>query len=319
MNELNEKRLTWIVPPEKAGHRIDSGLTQHPLKFSRSQWKRLIKKGMITMKGRIVNPSYILKSGDIVEITIPPPEPSEVEPEYIPLDIVYEDNSLIILNKPPGIVVHPGAGHSKHTLVNALLHHCPNLTGIGGKQRPGIVHRLDKDTSGLLMVAKTEQAYNSLSLQLKEKKVNRVYVALVYGIFNQEEGEIHTLIGRHPKKRKKMSAHPDKGKEAITYWNVLESFSNFTLLELKLKTGRTHQIRVHMSFIHHPVVGDKVYGRGRIPPDCQNELRMAVASLPGQALHAKTLGFYHPESGKYLQFSSLLPESLEKILAILRI
>lgn len=316
--EPHKNITTWIVPSEKAGQRIDLGLAQLHLNISRSQWKRLIKDGMVRIEGRTLIPSYILKSADVIEISIPPPEPLEIEPERIPLDIVYEDDSLIVINKPAGLVVHPGAGHSKHTLVNALLYYCPNFTGIGGKQRPGIVHRLDKDTSGLLMVAKSEQAHQYLCTQLKEKQVRRIYLALVHGVISKQEGEVHTLIGRHPVQRKKMSIHPRKGRQATTLWRVKERFNNFTLLELHLKTGRTHQIRVHMSYINHPVVGDKIYGRGKLPHGCQTGLKQAIAALPGQALHAQTLGFYHPVSGKYMEFSQPPPMVIQNILYILR-
>jgi len=317
-NKENGKRITWTVPGEKAGKRLDLVLSQLPLGISRSQWKRLIKKGMITIKGFIPNPHYILKTNDKIEALIPQNEPLDLEPEEIPLEILFEDDSLLIINKPAGLVIHPGAGHSRHTLVNALLYHYPELSCIGERQRPGIVHRLDKDTSGLIMVVKTQRAYKSLSAQLKERKVHRVYKALVHGPFSKSEGDIHTQIGRHPRNRKKMSIHPQKGRYAITRWKLIENFSNFAFLELSLKTGRTHQIRVHMSYIHHPVVGDKVYGRGKIPPDSSSRLRKAIKSLPGQALHAQTIGFQHPDSGKYLEFSSPLPIYMQKILDILK-
>lgn len=315
---MEEKKTTWKVTSDKVGERLDIALSHIFPEISRSQCKRLIREGMVSVNGRLPNPSYILRDNDIVEIIIPPPEPLEIEPEDIYIDIIYEDDSLLVINKLSGLVVHPAPGHSKHTLVNALLHHCPNLEGIGGKQRPGIVHRLDKDTSGLLMVAKTQQAHNALSLQLKEKKVNRIYIALVYGMFKEKEGMIETRIGRHPKERKRMSANPHTGKEAITYWRVKELFQQFTLLELKLKTGRTHQIRVHMSYAKHPLVGDRIYGRGRIPPNSSSELKNAIGLLTGQALHAQTLGFFHPLTHEYLEFSSPLPKNIEHILDILR-
>jgi 23S rRNA pseudouridine1911/1915/1917 synthase len=314
-----EKNTTiWTVPSDKAGKRLDVCLTQMPFRISRSQWKRLIEKGFVKIEGHESTPSHILKTGEVVEITIPEPEPLEIEPEKIVLDIVYEDDSLLVINKPAGMVVHPGAGHSKHTLVNALLHHCPDLAGIGGKKRPGIVHRLDKDTSGLLAVAKTEWAHLSLSSQLKKKQVQRVYLALVHGIFPKDEGQIHTLIGRHPVYRQKMSINVRTGREAITNWKVKERFLHFTWMELRLQTGRTHQIRVHMSHLNHPVVGDKVYGRGKIPQECPLKLKSAIAVLPGQALHAHSLGFYHPCSGKYMEFFSPPPMSIQRILDILK-
>ncbi|MGA1841709.1 MAG: RluA family pseudouridine synthase [bacterium] len=308
----------WTVSKDKAGKRLDICLAQLPFRISRSQWKRLIEEGFVKIGGHVSAPSHILRIGEIIEITIPEPEPLEIEPEKIALDIIYEDDSLLIINKPAGMVVHPGAGHSSHTLVNALLHHCPDLAGIGGKKRPGIVHRLDKDTSGLLAVAKTEWAHISLSSQLKKKQVQRVYLALVHGIFPEDEGQIHTLIGRHPVYRQKMSINVRTGRDAITNWRVKERFSHFTWMELRLQTGRTHQIRVHMSHLGYPVVGDKVYGRGKIPKDCPLKLKSAIAGLTGQALHAHSLGFNHPCSGKYMEFHSPPPMSIQKILNILK-
>jgi len=308
----------WIVPADKAGKRLDISLTQLRFQISRSQWKHLIENGFVRIEGQTSHPSYILRSGDRVEVTIPPPEPLELEPEEIALNIVFEDDFLLVVNKPSGMVVHPGAGHSKHTLVNALLHHCPDLDGIGGKQRPGIVHRLDKDTSGLLMVAKNDSAHHSLARQIKEKLVRRIYVALVHGEVPQEEGHIHTMIGRHPVHRQKMSINVRVGKDAITNWRVKERFPHFTWMELRLQTGRTHQIRVHMASMHHPVVGDKVYGRDRLPETYPSELKSAIAALSGQALHAHTLGFHHPATGDYLEFSSPLPIRIQRILDILR-
>ncbi|MBN2374531.1 RluA family pseudouridine synthase [bacterium] len=316
--KTNNKTMTWTVPFEKSGQRLDISLAQVYTDITRSQWKRLIKDGMVRVSGQASSPSHVLKPGELVEMTIPPPEPLDIEPEKITLDILYEDDSLLVINKPAGIVVHPGAGHSRHTLVNALLYHCPDFRGIGGKKRPGIVHRLDKDTSGVLMVAKTEHAHQSLSIQLKEKKALRIYVALVHGVLSEDEGEVHTIIGRHPIHRKKMSINPRKGREASTFWKVKERFCRFTWLELHLKTGRTHQIRVHMSHVHHPVVGDTVYGRGRIPHECQSSLKKAISKLPGQSLHAQTLGFCHPETGRYMEFSTPPPIEIQRILDILR-
>jgi 23S rRNA pseudouridine1911/1915/1917 synthase len=318
MMQQRENTTIWTVSSDKAGKRLDICLTEMPFKISRSQWKRLIEQGFVKIQGHSSTPGYILKTGEVVEITIPPPEPLELEPEKIPLDIVYEDDSLLVINKPAGMVVHPGAGHLKHTLVNALLEHCPDLTGIGGKKRPGIVHRLDKDTSGLLVVAKTEFAHNSLSSQIKKKQAHRIYLALIHGTVSEDEGQIHTLIGRHPVHRQKMSINVRRGREAITNWMVKERFLHFTWMELRLQTGRTHQIRVHMAYLHHPVVGDKVYGRGKIPQGCPAELKSAIADLNGQALHAHSLGFRHPVSGKYLEFSSQPPISIQRILNILR-
>lgn len=323
--DMEKITKTWVVPTTKRGQRLDLSLSQlgfnlpgGPFSLSRSQCKRMILDGKIKVDGQISNPSYRIKAGDIVEITIPPPEPLDMRSEDIPLSIIYEDAALVVIDKPAGLVVHPGAGHKHHTLVNALLHHCPNLSGIGGKQRPGIVHRLDKDTSGLIVVAKTETAHQSLCAQIKQRSVRRAYVALVYGQIAEHDGEVSTLIGRHPFHRKRMSIKPRKGRQAITYWRVKERFNNFTWLELSLKTGRTHQIRVHMAYINHPVVGDRVYGRGRHPSTPSLDLKKAIAALPGQALHAQTLGFSHPLTGEYLEFSTPPPPSIQDILNILR-
>ncbi|MGA1792099.1 MAG: RluA family pseudouridine synthase, partial [bacterium] len=300
------------------GSRLDISLSKLHFGISRSQWKRLIEEGFVRIDGRGIPPSHLLRPGEVVDITIPSPEPLELAPEKIALDIVFEDGSLLVINKPSGMVVHPGAGHPKHTLVHALLHHCPDLAGIGGKKRPGIVHRLDKDTSGLLVVAKTESAHISLSAQIKEKLARRFYVALVYGTLPDDTGQIQTLIGRHPVHRQKMSINVRRGREAMTDWKVMERFSDFTWMSLRLHTGRTHQIRVHMAHIRHPVVGDKVYGRDRLPQGCPPELKAAIAGLSGQALHAQTLGFHHPVTDRFMEFSAPLPEAIQKILDILR-
>ncbi|MGA1795698.1 MAG: RluA family pseudouridine synthase [bacterium] len=318
MTDQDNSRTTWTVTSDQAGTRLDVYLTRLPFNMSRSHWKRLIEKGFITIEGHATHPSYAVRTGDILEITIPPPEPSTMEPEAMHLDIIYEDDALLVLNKPVGMVVHPGAGHSRHTLANAVLHHCPDLTGIGGTRRPGIVHRLDKDTSGLLVVAKTEFAHHSLCAQIKERQVKRLYLALVHGIFDQNEGRIRTLIGRHPVHRQRMSIHVRVGREAITDWRVKERFAQFTLVEVRLHTGRTHQIRVHMSHLNHPVVGDRVYGRGRLPAECPQGLREAITALPGQALHAFSLCFRHPLTGETMEFSVPLPPSMQGILDILR-
>ena len=318
MTQQKKDKTIWRVPAEMAGNRLDISLTKLPFGISRSQWKRLIEEGFVRIEGQGIAPSHILKPGETVDITIPAPEPLELSPEKIALDIVYEDDSLLVINKPSGMVVHPGAGHSKHTLVHALLHHCPDLAGIGGKKRPGIVHRLDKDTSGLLVVAKTESAHNSLSGQIKEKQARRVYAALVYGTIPDDTGQVRTLIGRHPVHRQKMSINVRSGREAITDWKVIERFSGFTWMALRLHTGRTHQIRVHMAHIRHPVVGDKVYGRDRLHQGCPPELIAAIADLSGQALHAQTLGFHHPVTGGFMEFSAPLPTAIQRILYILK-
>ncbi|MGA1826525.1 MAG: RluA family pseudouridine synthase [bacterium] len=297
--------------------RLDTLLAEYKSPPSRSQWAHLIKEGHVTIDGRKIKPGYIIKGGEYLEATIPPPQPLELIPEQIPLDIIFEDHDILVINKAAGMVVHPGAGNTHHTLVHALLAHCHDLSGIGGKQRPGIVHRLDKDTSGLLVVAKNDRAHLSLSQQIKEKKVLKMYSAVVYGELEHETGKIEIPITRHPKDRKRMSPHPQKGKSAITFYRIVKRFRHFTYLELELKTGRTHQIRVHLNHIHHPVVGDAVYGHRKPPENCPKELKDAIKSLKGQALHAGKLGFYHPRSQQYLEFSAPIPHVMSRIIELL--
>lgn len=253
-----------------------------------------------------VKPNYKLSAGDVVEMEVPETEETHVEPEPIPLDIVYEDGNVVVVNKPRGMVVHPAPGHRSGTLVNALLHHCRDLSGIGGERRPGIVHRIDKDTSGLIMAAKNDRAHQSLSRQLKDHSVERIYRAVVHGVPVHDSGTIDAPIGRHPTDRKKFTVTDKNGKPAVTHFAVLERFREAALLELKLETGRTHQIRVHMQFIGHPLVGDPVYSRNR------------RALLEGQALHAAVLGFRHPETGEKLRFEAPLPEDIEHLLRYFR-
>ncbi len=244
-------------------------------------------------------------------LTIPHPKPSPIEPENILLDIVYEDDSVIVVNKQAGMVVHPAAGNYSGTMVNALLYHCKNLSGIGGVERPGIVHRLDKDTSGLLMVAKDDLSHQGLSKQLKERTIVRRYTAIVRGILKREDGKIETDIGRHMVDRKRMSVTTKKGRRAVTEFRVIEKFKDHTLLNLKLKTGRTHQIRVHLSHIGHPVLGDKVYGGNK-------KYGKLIIPVNRQVLHAHLLGFVHPKTGIYMEFEAPLPADIESILEVLR-
>ncbi|MGA1867113.1 MAG: RluA family pseudouridine synthase [bacterium] len=302
-------------PHEKI--RLDSFLARYKSPPSRSQWTHLIKKGCVTVDGRTMKPGYIIKGGEYLEASIPPPEPLKLIPEQIPLDIIYEDTDIIIVNKPAGIVVHPGAGNLRHTLVHALLSHCKDLSGIGGKERPGIVHRLDKDTSGLLMVAKNDLSHLSLSQQIKEHKVLKIYTALVFGETEHNSGRIEIPIARHSHDRTRMCPNPSKGKCAITFYRILKRFQHITYLELTLKTGRTHQIRVHLNYIHHPVVGDMVYGRRKLPENCPKELHDAIKALKGHALHAQKLGFCHPRSQEYLEFTAPLPEHMKRIIEVL--
>ncbi|RMF87358.1 MAG: RluA family pseudouridine synthase, partial [Nitrospinota bacterium] len=256
-----------------------------------------------------------------IEVTLPSPLTTPPSPllvgEPIPLDILYEDPYLLVINKPAGLVVHPAPGNPSGTLVNALLFHCHRLSTAGDLQRPGIVHRLDKDTSGLLVVAKDDLSHRRLAYQLKQRQIKREYLALVHGWIREEEGVIDAPIGRHPRQRKKMAVVPGSGRPALTSFRVKERFTHFTLLQVRLQTGRTHQIRVHMAYIHHPVVGDPVYG-GRGSRETRGEVRAALARLQRQALHAWRLGFWHPQSKEYLEFTAPLPADIAQVLQVLR-
>lgn len=261
---------------------------------------------LVFVNGKTVKPSYKVKENDEVVVNIPEAEKIDVLPENIPLDILYEDDDIIVINKPQGMVVHPAPGNYSGTLVNALLYHCKNLSGINGILRPGIVHRLDKDTSGVMVVAKNDKAHISLSNQIKERSVFKKYVAIVEGVIKDEEGKIEAPIGRHPVDRKKMAVIED-GRYALTLYKVLERFKENTLVEAVIKTGRTHQIRVHMAYIGHPIVGDHVYG-----------FKRQKFKLEGQALHSSVLGFMHPTKGVYMEFEAPLPEYFKKLIEILR-
>ncbi len=270
---------------------------------TRSRAVGLIADGMVTVNGKTVLKNGKVKRGDRVVVEIPEPRVLEILPEDIPLDIVFEDDDLLVVNKPKGMVVHPAAGNQTGTLVNALLFHCgDSLSGINGIMRPGIVHRIDKNTSGLLIVAKNDFAHQGLSLQIKDHSFTREYEAVVYGNFKQNSGTVNAPIGRHPAKRKQMAV-VQNGRHAVTHYTVIERFGAFTHLRLKLETGRTHQIRVHMAHIGHPIAGDEVYG-----PD------KTITQLNGQCLHAKKIGFIHPRTGKYMEFDSLLPAYFIKFL-----
>lgn len=309
----------FTIEEREENQRLDIYLNKKDLGLSRSRIQKLISSGKIRVNNTIVKPSYWVKVGDRIEVTIPKPRPLKIDPEKIPLNILYEDRDLIVVNKPRGMVVHPGAGISSGTLVNALLYHCKDLSGIGGVLRPGIVHRLDKDTSGVLVVAKNDFTHLALSKQFKERSVNKRYIALVKGRVLKEEGKIEAPIGRHPVKRKKMAAGVRRAREAITSYKVLERFEDFTLLEAIPETGRTHQIRVHLSHIGYPVVGDPRYG-GRITgfrPQASG-FKEAIASLKGQLLHAQTLGFVHPRTKEYMEFNAPLPEDMERVIELLK-
>lgn len=301
----------FIVEQEGAGTRIDRFLSGEDTGLSRSVLQGLMAQGHVLCNGRPVPKSQKLKAGDTLLVEIPDAKPIEAVPQNIPLDIVYEDEHLLVVNKPKGMVVHPAPGNPDGTLVNALLWHCQgSLSGIGGLIRPGIVHRIDKDTSGLLVVAKDDATHIGLSQQMAVHSVERAYHTVVYGGFTQEQGVVESSIARSHTDRKKMAVYPvgePGAKYAYTGYQVLERLGNFTLLECRLKTGRTHQIRVHMASIHHPVAGDPVYG----PHNC-------ITSLGGQCLHAKTLGFIHPATGQALRFDSELPEYFTHFVATLR-
>ena len=288
--------------------RLDKYLAEQFPEQTRSYLQKLIKEGQVLVNGKTVKSGYQLSKGDEVSVTIPEPKELDVEPQKMDLDIVYEDEDVILINKPKGMVVHPAPGHTTDTLVNGPLYHCKdNLSGINGVARPGIVHRIDRDTTGILIVCKNDMSHNSIAAQLKEHSINRRYRALVHGNLKEDTGTVEGPIGRHPVDRKKMAINERNGKPAVTHFTVLERFGNYTLIECKLETGRTHQIRVHMTSIGHPLVGDEVYGPAKCP-----------FKLQGQCLHAMVLGFVHPRTGEYMEFSADLPEYFEDLLKKLR-
>lgn len=301
--------FTLLVEPEYAGQRLDVFLSSTPEVASRNFAQNLIEKGLVLVDGKAVNKNYRLQEGQAVDVIIPPPEPTEVKPENIPLDIRYEDDDLIVLVKPAGMVVHPAYGHSSGTLVNALLGHSANLSGIGGVTRPGIVHRLDKDTSGLMIVAKNDASHQALSQELKDRKIKRTYLTLVHGRLKELEGTVDAPIGRSPRFRQKMAVMGTANREAVSNFKVLATYNDYTLVEVSLKTGRTHQIRVHMKYINHPVVGDPLYGTSGSRRDL---------GLSRQFLHAYKLEFTHPRTGEQLCFKDDLPPDLQEILSKLK-
>lgn len=306
MNENGLQRLT--VSPEDAGVRIDKYLAEQLPDITRSYLQKLLKDGSVQMNGKPVKASTKTAAGAVIALTIPEPEEPEILPENIPLDILYEDSDVILINKPKDMVVHPAAGHYTGTLVNALMYHCRgDLSGINGVLRPGIVHRIDKDTTGVLIVCKNDRAHNALAEQLKEHSITRKYRAIVCGNLKEDEGTVDAPIGRHPQDRKKMAIVRSGGKRAVTHYRVLERFGNDTYIECQLETGRTHQIRVHMASLGHPLLGDEIYGRAKSP-----------FKLEGQTLHAMVLGFIHPTTGEYMEFEAPLPEYFEKLLEKLR-
>ena len=300
--------IILTVPEEASGLRLDKWLTSQIEDLTRTAVQNLVESGGVLVNGKTVAKNYKQKVGDVVEINIPEPVELNTEPENIPLDIIYEDSSLLVVNKPKGMVVHPSAGHYTGTLVNAIMYHCrDSLSGINGEIRPGIVHRIDMDTTGSLIVCKNDESHVFIAEQIKEHSVNRRYRGIVYGVVKEEEGTVNAPIGRHPIERKKMAINEKNGKPAITHYKVLERFERYTYMEFKLETGRTHQIRVHMASIGHPLLGDTLYSSGRSP-----------YKLQGQTLHAMTIGFIHPRTREYMEVTAPLPEYFEKILKDLR-
>ena len=298
------------VEPASAGARLDRWLTERFPALSRARLQTLIRGGLVRVDGAVLKAAHRLRGGESVEIEIPPPAAEELEPEPTALSVVYEDDSVLVVDKPAGMVVHPGAGRAHGTLAAAVLAHSPTVAGVGGPRRPGIVHRLDKDTSGLLVIAKTQAAYDDLVAQLAARTVTRRYLAVVHGRVRAAAGVINAPIGRHPRDRVKMAVRPaGRGKRAVTRYRVLERFPHFTLLELHLETGRTHQIRVHLASLGHPVVGDQVYGKPRLRPPVE---------LDGYALHAAGLTFVHPAFRKSVELDAPVPARMQRLLIHLR-
>lgn len=289
---------------EKGGERIDKYLSEQLEDMTRSHIQKLIKENMVRVNGMAVKSNFKLSASDQIEVEIPELKEPDILPENIPLDILYEDQDILVVNKPKGMVVHPAPGHYTGTLVNAIMYHCKdNLSGINGVMRPGIVHRIDMDTTGSLLICKNDRAHQALAEQLKEHSITRKYHAIVHGRLKEDEGTIDKPIGRHLIDRKKMSVHCTNGREAITHYRVLKRFQQFTYIECQLETGRTHQIRVHMSSIGHPILGDQIYGPAKCP-----------YKLQGQTLHAKVLGITHPTTGEYMEFDAPLPDYFQALL-----
>ncbi|MCR5671611.1 MAG: RluA family pseudouridine synthase [Butyrivibrio sp.] len=311
MSEFEGDRFDFIVTDEYDGMRIDKLISELLDSLSRSYIKKLIDDGKVFCNGKKVKASYNVKENDSIEMEIPPVEIPKIVPEDIPLDILYEDDDVLVVNKPKGMVVHPAAGHYTGTLVNAVMHHCrDNLSGINGVLRPGIVHRIDKDTTGSVIICKNDNSHKSIAQQLKEHSINRIYHAICYGIIKEDEGFVEAPIGRSATDRKKMAVVKQGGKDAYTNYRVLKRFEQdgFTYVECRLKTGRTHQIRVHMAHIGHPLLGDEVYAPGR----------KSKFKTDGQCLHAKILGFKHPVSGEYIETDAGLPEYFSHLIDVLK-
>ena len=296
-----------IITEQEAGQRADVGLAAL-LELTRSNMQKLLEEGRAVKGAKTLKANYKLRLGDRITVTLPEPQPLDVQPENIPLDIIYEDDDVVVVNKARGMVVHPAAGNYSGTLVNALLYHCKNLSGINGVIRPGIVHRLDKDTSGIMICAKNDAAHLSLSQQIQDKTAQRTYLAVVRGNIKTDEGVIETLIARDKNDRKKMAVVKEDGRQAVTEYQVLERFGKYTIVRCRLRTGRTHQIRVHMEYLGYPLVGDPKYSPMKTP-----------FAIDGQALHSQTLEFNHPRTGQRLRFEAPLPADLQKIVTRLRL
>jgi 23S rRNA pseudouridine1911/1915/1917 synthase len=305
---VTRRHLT--VEPDAAGSRLDRWLASHLTDLSRARLRQLIEDGRVRVAGRVLKPAYRLRGGEEVEVEVPPAPAETLEPEQIALAVVHEDDDVLVIDKPAGMVVHPGAGHARGTLVSGVLAHAPATAGVGGPRRPGVVHRLDKGTSGLLVIAKTPAAYDSLTRQLAARTVSRRYLAVVAGRVRSPGGVVEAPIGRHPHDRVRMAIRPTgPGKRAVTRFRVLERFADWTYLEARLETGRTHQIRVHMASLGHPVAGDELYGRAAAKPPIP---------FDGHALHAVALAFVHPVTEKRLEFTAPLPPRMARLLSHLR-
>jgi 23S rRNA pseudouridine1911/1915/1917 synthase len=303
------------VTEQDAGQRLDAFLAAVVEGLTRSAVQRLIEQEQVLLDGKLPKPSHKVSAGEEIALTVPPPQPAAAVAEALPLEILYEDSDVIVVNKAAGMTVHPGAGVNSGTLVNALLSHCEDLSGVGGEVRPGIVHRIDKDTTGILVAAKNDAAHEGLARQFRVHSVKRVYLALAFGSPRTDKGRIEGLIGRHPVDRKRMSGKARHGRQAVTHWKVVARYPEVTLLKLKLETGRTHQIRVHLSESGHPLLGDATYGGdARLGNLKDQKLKSLIKGLGRQALHAMTLGFIHPRNGSYLEFTAALPEDMQRII-----
>jgi 23S rRNA pseudouridine1911/1915/1917 synthase len=316
------RQIDIVVPPHQNKERIDKFLAHQIENTTRSKVQKAIEQGLVVINGKPVKASHDVSPGEFIRCTLPQPPQVKAFPEAIPIEIVYEDEDLVVVNKPAGMVTHPAYGNYTGTLVNALLHHCANLSTVNDELRPGVVHRLDKDTSGLIVAAKNDTAHAALARQFFQRTIEREYWAVVWGIFKQGQGTINANLGRSKSDRKKITV-TRKGKPAVTTYEVLERFPYLTLVRLKLGTGRTHQIRVHLAHIGHPVFGDPTYGGRRIAWGEANAKRKAevqhlLALMPRQALHAKTLGFIHPTTAQFKKFDSELPDDMKRLLAALR-